>query len=142
MKHIAFITDLHVTGIDENAKNVDTRNNFQNILSAIKGVNPDLLIIGGDLCWKAPKMEIYEWIKPQLDQLKIPYEIIPGNHDDVIMMAKCFGMTDVQNNNTSEIYYVKQIGDHNLVFLDTSKGEMSEEQYGFLHMKYKTTIIR
>ena len=130
MNHIAFITDLHISAKSKNSSGINTRENFRRILASLSDDTPDHIIIGGDLCWKSPKKEIYEWIKPQLDALKIPYDIIAGNHDDVEMMAASFNFE--KNLINKELYYVKQIGHQNFIFLDTSKGYMSETQYKFL----------
>ena len=81
------ITDLHIDKENEYPYDIDVRRNFKRVLNAARRQKPDHLVISGDLCYQDGETEIYEWIKLQLDNSKIPYDIIAGNHDDSHMLS-------------------------------------------------------
>jgi Icc protein len=74
--------------------------------------------------------EIYDWQKQTLDQLEIPYLLIPGNHDDVEVMAESFNMSSLLSN--SEMYYEVYFDDYQFLMLDTSQGFLSKAQKNWL----------
>ena len=127
--HLIQITDLHIGFENEDTNGVDVRNNFLRTLEVISNEQLDALIITGDLCYRAPEIEIYKWIKIQLDTTNIPYYLIPGNHDDAEMMREVFGLENIKN---KELYYYKKFGDWDVLFLDTCPATMSHHQYNWL----------
>lgn len=133
MFKIVFITDLHISPEGEFPLGVDLRSNLINCLSDIKAKNPELIIIGGDICLKGPIPETYKWVKKQFDALEIPYVSISGNHDDSLMLAKEFGLLDYLKG--EELYYTKEVGDKEFIFLDTSSGTVSEDQMKWLKIQ-------
>lgn len=137
---IAVITDQHLELSIENFLNIDTQNNFKNLLSFVKKGSYDALIILGDLCMDKPNLKIYSWVKEHLDTLTIPYYIIPGNHDDTKMMHNFFPQFNLSAHN--EIYYSITINETNLLFLDSSKGAMSDEQFEWLHQNISVIEAR
>ena len=48
----------------------------------------DLIIVTGDLSMDGSIGS--KWLKKQLDDLKKPYRVIPGNHDDLINLQSKF----------------------------------------------------
>lgn len=124
------ITDLHIGRVDEETMKVDVRSNFLKILTRIKEVNPDLLVISGDLCFDKPHASIYNWIKKHLDQSKIPFLAIPGNHDESILLANSLDLDGLLKKD--EIYYLKEWDNWTCLFLDSAVGKMSDEQYAFI----------
>ena len=127
--HLIQITDLHIGFEDEETNGVDVRNNFLKTLGAISKEQVDALIITGDLCYRAPEIEIYKWIKIQLDVINIPYYLIPGNHDDTEMMNEVFSLENIKNR---ELYYHKKFGNWDVLFLDTCPARISDSQYVWL----------
>jgi len=124
------ITDLHIGRKGEDTFGIDVRKNFLDILNVIKKLKPALLILSGDLCYHEGDPEIYRWIKSHLDFQRLPYEVIGGNHDDSQTMAKVFERQRLLVGD--ELYFKKIIGNYCCLFLDSSKGFLSEEQLKWL----------
>lgn len=72
MRTIVHISDLHFGKVDK--KMVDPL--FKNL----DEINPDLIIISGDLTQRASAKE-YKEVSEFLKKLKHPFFVIPGNHD-------------------------------------------------------------
>ena len=132
---LAQITDLHIGQPNENTYGVDVRHNFLMILGEIKTLEPDYIIITGDLCFDKGNLEIYHWIKSKMDKLEIPYVVIPGNHDDRAMMRSVFEIDYTQEED--EIFFAKRLGKHRALFLDSSQANMSEIQHKWLKRQLK-----
>jgi len=127
---ITQITDLHVGEPGETAYGADMRANFLKILAETKKLNPNYLVITGDLCYDTGVRSIYAWMKIQLDALQIPYDVIAGNHDEPRLLAEVFGrQADLHD---TELYFAKNINDTPILFLDTTVGMMSEQQLTWL----------
>jgi len=136
------ITDLHIGEVGEDTRGVDVRQNFTDILRQVKRLKADHLIITGDLCYNEGERDIYLWIKSQLDDLNIPYDMISGNHDDSVLMAQVFQRTtDLKD---GLLYYKKELGGVPCFFLDTEKGYLSGTQLDWLQQEIadiKTPIL-
>ena len=89
---IAQISDLHlrtdgvklkgiVCSVDALQRTIDHINATQ--------PKPDLVLATGDLANKA-YIQDYQGLRAMLDQLDMPYHVIPGNHDDREMMRSTF----------------------------------------------------
>lgn len=126
---IAFITDLHCAQEGELAYQVDVRQNLRDIVSTLKKANINQLVVGGDLCFKEGRADIYDWQKSIFDALEVPYHIIAGNHDDQKLLVQAFDHLPIHN---SEIYYAQQHGEYLLLYLDSGKGHMSPQQKTWL----------
>jgi Icc protein len=120
------ITDLHVAREGEPSFGVDVRQNFLDALKAAKSLSPDLLVLTGDLCYDTADMEIYHWIKTQVDALHIPYSVIGGNHDSSGALASAFDAEHLLVG--GELFYKRWLHGQCLFFLETSEGFVSEGQ--------------
>lgn len=129
-ERIVFVTDLHIGLESDLPRGIDTRKNFTCFLEELKARKPEYLIIGGDLCFMNPEVAVYGWIKEKLDATGIPFFIIPGNHDDPEMIAKIF--PGVTLSASKEIFYAKRFKYNNILFLDSSPGKLSEDQFKWL----------
>ncbi|MCB0520959.1 MAG: metallophosphoesterase [Lewinellaceae bacterium] len=127
---IVQITDLHIANEGTETFGVDVRQNFLDVLKAAKELLPDLLVLSGDLCYDTGDQHIYQWIKARLDFLKIPYTVISGNHDEPGLLAKTFDMEHMLVGD--ELYFKRAFGKHVILFLETSKGIVSEGQLEWL----------
>ncbi len=119
------VTDLHIGRADEETYGVDVKANLENIFSEVLRINPDRVVLTGDLCFKAPHEEIYEYIRERLGVHEIAVLIIPGNHDCPRMMEDTLG---VARSAEGEVYFAREWSGRNVIFLDTGAGEMSEVQ--------------
>jgi len=124
------ITDLHVASEGEFTHGVDVRQNFLDILQAVKSFAPDYLIISGDLAFDTANEQVYHWMKSQFDALGIPYALIGGNHDDSTLLAKVFGLEHLLTD--GDLYYKLPLGEQTLLMLETSNGIVSEVQLAWL----------
>ena len=127
---IAQITDFHIGKEGEDTHGVDVRANFLKILEAACAVNPDELMLSGDLCFDVGKAEIYDWIRPHLERLGLPYRLISGNHDDPQLLANAFGLEALMK--AGELYYRADYGPFPTLFLDTTRYLVSPTQLDWL----------
>ena len=128
------LTDIHIGRENERLKNIDRdpRENFSRIITEIKNHHSDYIILTGDLCLdKTYEKEMYLWIKNKLDSLSKPYFVIPGNHDDPLILAEVFGYQDKLKNNA--LYWDHIIEEEQVIFLDSSPYVVSEEQQQWLN---------
>lgn len=128
---IVQLTDIHVSLPHEETRGIDTRENFITILHEINQVKPDLLVITGDVSFKAPHQEIYDWVAEHLHRLDYEVLIIGGNHDDITMIPQRYLPAHLTADH--ERYFSRMQEDEtNLIFLDTHEARMSETQLSWL----------
>lgn len=72
MKTLAHISDLHFGRIDQRV--------VDGLLADLTEKRPDLIVISGDLVQRA-KRRHFEEARAFLNQLTMPYLVVPGNHD-------------------------------------------------------------
>lgn len=132
---IVQITDLHIDQKGEYPFEIDVRKNFTRILKAVRDIEPDHLVISGDLCYKTGEKTIYKWIKTRLDLQDIPYSVIAGNHDESVLMSEVFQLNHLLND--EELYFAKRIGKTTCLFLDSARGFHSEGQLKWLKRQLK-----
>ena len=114
---------------------IDVRKNFRVIMREIRSIQPDHLVISGDLCFEDGEKKTYEWVRNILELQDFPCSLIAGNHDDSILMAKVFGLEHLLIDD--EIFYAKKIGKYTCLFLDTAKGYHSEKQLKWLRRQLR-----
>ncbi|MEZ4883785.1 MAG: metallophosphoesterase [Chitinophagales bacterium] len=128
---IAQITDLHIANEGEKPNGIDVRSNFLKILEKVKQASVDYIVVSGDFCLHIGVLEIYEWIKLQLDAVGIPYFVMSGNHDNPAMLASVFEVEDFLQKD--ELFYSHEIESFGkLIFLDSTNGLVSSQQLSFL----------
>lgn len=127
---IAQLTDLHIGRDGEDTFQTDVRGNFQNVLALLRRVDPDYLVISGDLCFRDPDPGICRWVREQLEATELPFDLISGNHDDPVMLAEVFERTALLQQ--KELYFVRELAGRVLLFLDTTTGEVSKSQLDWL----------
>ena len=106
------------------------RQNFHQILAKAKAQRPDLLVIPADLCYRDGDARIYAWIKHHLDESGLPYEVMSGNHDDPVLLARAFGREGLLKG--KELYFSREYADRTVLFLDTTTYEMPAKQMEWL----------
>lgn len=119
------ITDLHVGLPMELTKGIEVREQIRRLLLEVACIPCSAYIFTGDFCYKDPYSEIYAWLKTQLVMLPAPYLVIPGNHDDPQMMTQAWPEAP----GGASWYYTYRWDQQICIFLDTSSGYMSEDQY-------------
>lgn len=131
------LTDLHIGADDEDTYGVDVRQNFLDALAICRERQPDLVVISGDFCFKAPQEHIYTWVKEALKDLGIPIEYISGNHDNPQWLAKAFELEAYLDK--GELYFSKQINGHSFLFLDTTKAVISIKQHQWIEKELQAS---
>lgn len=118
---IAQMTDFHVTARGSKVMGVVDTN--AHLASAVAHVNaldpaPDLVIMTGDLVNDGGEEE-YAALADILAQLRIPYCVLPGNHDDRALLRRHFGDADWFPKAGDFIQYALDVGPLRLIALDT-----------------------
>lgn len=132
---IAQITDTHIMPRGQEWRGdaeTNVHRRLERVVVAINNLNPqpDVVVLTGDNIDGADDSGAYSALKEILSKLKIPYYIIPGNHDDREGMKNVF-----QNQKNSHFVF-----DHNearIVGLDSlvpgkDFGLLNREQLQFL----------
>lgn len=132
------LTDLHIGREGEETYGVDVRGNFLRALDQIAAIKPDLAVITGDLCFSTGDAGVYAWLRAHLEALAIPFEVIPGNHDDTALLADAFGY-GAGALQEGELYFSRAWDHCRALFLDTSAGRMSAAQWAWLEDQCATT---
>jgi Icc protein len=127
LNRIAFITDLHLV-LEGLANQIDTKANFLKLARSIGEWDIDHIICGGDLSFKEPRLEDVLFVKDILDQSKISYDVIRGNHDSSEDFQAVFGY-QIEG---QEIYFERIIAGRQCIFLDTKQGSISDRQCDWL----------
>lgn len=129
------ITDIHINKLFELTNQVNVIENFSAILESGMEYRPDLVVLTGDLGHNDLQINVYQWIKEQLQSRGVPYRVIGGNHDDASMMADVFG--DVQG---TKLYFTYRVENFKFLFLDTIDGKVDDEQLEWLKEEIKEDI--
>lgn len=130
---IGLISDLHI-GEDENlVQGIDVRANFTKALNSGSMSDIDLLVLAGDLANENGEPGAYRYVAEQIKDLKVPVCIIPGNHDDLSVMAKFFDLEGKIHG--EKCYYRFDFMGHPLFFLDSACGTVSEDQLQWLRQE-------
>lgn len=129
--HIAHITDLHIHEVLKPVQEVDVCRNFLNILADVqKDKDINMIVLGGDLCYKNNNRSALEWIRESLEKTKIRYRVIPGNHDDSQMMADVFDLKDEMEE--GRLFFWDELDFGKIFYLDTGAGDLPMHQLAWV----------
>jgi 3',5'-cyclic AMP phosphodiesterase CpdA len=122
---IAQISDVHVQekGIGKIA-GVNCNDALSAAIREVSGFSPapDAVIITGDLTHRGQIAE-YETLAHLLEQLKIPYYLLLGNHDERNAFRKVFGQLPYIAQDQKFCHYVVEDYQLRIIALDTTVGE-------------------
>ncbi|MHA1598704.1 MAG: phosphodiesterase [Alphaproteobacteria bacterium] len=128
---IAQISDLHLRtdgrplkGKVDSVAALEAATRHLNALSP----RPDLVLVTGDLVNKALAQD-YAGLRRMLDQLAMPYYVIPGNHDDRAMMHETFFDLGYLPDDDSFLHYTLEDHPLRLVGLDTKHDDGDGGEY-------------
>jgi len=141
MLRIAQVSDLHITETEGLHHDIDVRQHFLAVLTAIKRQDPDLLILSGDLAAVDGEPGAYAWLRQQLSGLTFPYQIMMGNHDRLAELTNVF-IEHQQYIHHDSLYYRLDYPHANqplsLLFIDSSPQHLSQPQLDWLQQQDET----
>ena len=137
---IAHLTDLHIAEEGEAPYGVDVRRCFERVVADIEAARPDLLVIGGDLCYRDGFAPTYAWIRTRLETLAAPVLAVPGNHDDTRLLAAAFDLGDGLQG--EHLYFRRELDGLPAFFLDTAAARVSETQLQWLERELSAVAGR
>lgn len=147
-KLIAQISDCHLFG-DKNKK-INGSNSYQNLKSVLEYIvskeKLDFIVVSGDLSQDCT-VESYQHLLNLLNETRIKYYLLPGNHDEVSVLNKVFDYRWEKG----KVDYCFDLDNWFIYFIDTARypddsGQLSFEQISKLEAalnqnKTKPTII-
>ena len=120
---IAQISDTHVASWGENAYGIAPTAKI--LAHCVENINqldpiPDLVLVTGDIT-NASLKEEFEQSATLLDELNMPYFVIPGNHDDRALLKTIFGEKSCPSKDSSPdfINYVLDDYEIRLIAMDS-----------------------
>lgn len=128
MRRIVQVSDLHIPSGNELPHGIDPKRSFLSVLQRVKELTPvDEIIITGDIAHGKLDQSICSWVEEQLREVSPQVHGIPGNHDDVELVASRF--TPSHPLTDGELYYTwKEHDGYQCIFLDTSSHAVSKNQ--------------
>jgi len=136
---IAQISDTHIAGWGK--KTFDVAPMAENLARCVEHINglqtqPDLVLVTGDIANSGLREET-ERAASILRELRFPFYVIPGNHDDRAAMIEIFGADACPTESDEFVEYVVESGDLRLIAVDSTVpgapgGEICERRAAWL----------
>ena len=119
---IAQISDPHI--VEPGRKTCDVAPTSERLAELVTCVNkldplPDVALITGDITHDGTDAQA-EQAKHLLAPLKMPYHVVPGNHDDRTALAKVFSGQACPSQDAEFLHYVIEDYDTRLIGLDST----------------------
>ncbi|MBK7221030.1 MAG: metallophosphoesterase [Saprospiraceae bacterium] len=73
---IVQITDIHINKLFELTNDINVQSNFLTVLDNAMNEMPDLVVLSGDLGHNEVQIDVYQWIKSEMDSRGVPYRVI------------------------------------------------------------------
>jgi Icc protein len=130
-QHLIQITDPHIgPRRDYRLAGVETLETLRQVLAEIGSFTapPDLICVTGDIAAEGAA-EAYRLFTQQIQFLELPYQWLPGNHDDARVIQEGF---------TAAPYWpLLELGTWRVISLNTAQpeqvgGHLADEELGFL----------
>ena len=117
---IAQITDLHIMPPGPNHLGLDTGEMLTNAVDRLNTLDPqpDIVLITGDLTDLGKPAE-YEELRRRLAHLRLPYFVLPGNHDVRGPLRAAFADHAYLPANGEFLHYTLDLGPVRVIALDT-----------------------
>ena len=132
------ITDTHITRKGERLyEQVDTAMNLRATVREINRIRPvpDLLVITGDLVEK-PDRESYEHFLELIEPINIPTFVLPGNHDDPVLMQEMFADTPYFPVQDPTAQFAIEDHDFRLLALNSHAGGSELPEFDGKHLEW------
>ncbi|WP_270916945.1 phosphodiesterase [Parasedimentitalea psychrophila] len=139
---IAQISDPHI--VEPGRKTCDVAPTSERLAQLVSCLNkldplPDVALITGDITHDGTAAQAAQ-AKHLLDPLKMPYHVVPGNHDDRTTLAKVFSGSTCPAQDEEFLHYVIEDHDIRLIGLDSTKpgapgGEICQRRADWLQAR-------
>lgn len=136
---LAQLSDLHLGVASAKSFHKDPYQQFTLALDAVLNLQPDGIIVTGDISLDTPDDAANEYLKASLDKTGLPYAVLAGNHDNSQQIASTF---HPEAGGQREVYYQKRFGDENIIFLDSSQGRFSSKQWDWFRQRMEESTRR
>ena len=123
MKHIAYITDIHLDDRFPIDAGVDPRKNWETLLADVQKRNIRDIILGGDMGEPVSLAWFFESLKGFIVNMSL------GNHDHFHDIMRHHPK---HSQGIDELYYSFGEGNFKFIFLDSSSGRISDAQLHWL----------
>ena len=123
MPKIVHLTDIHIRPDGETVMGLDPQARLLAVFDSINRshADADLCVITGDLADRGDE-DSYKALRRCLDQLRIPWRLLLGNHDIRANFLSVF--QDAPTDPAGFVQSFEDVGDTRLVFLDTLDSEL------------------
>jgi 3',5'-cyclic-AMP phosphodiesterase len=119
---LAQITDLHIRPEGQLVyRRIDTASYLNRAVAHLNDLSPrpDVVLITGDLV-DSGKPQAYSHLRELLKPLIIPYFVIPGNHDNSLLLREAFADHHYLHQNYTFIHYIVDEFPLRLIGLDST----------------------
>lgn len=127
---IAQISDIHIGPDTSLVQGIDVRANFLNTLDIVQSNDIDLIVLSGDIAVDEAEAEAYAWVAQVLENVKKPWVIMAGNHDDISVMNRYLHIADDVVDNM--LFFKRVIKGRHIFFLDSSTNQVQTAQLDWL----------
>ena len=91
------ISDTHVFGgKNKELLGVKTQESFDAVVDLLQQEKMDLIILSGDLSQDG-SIDSYRYVASRMKAFNVPVYFVPGNHDDVKVMASVYPLNNISN---------------------------------------------
>ena len=129
-KNIAYITDIHLDEKFPIDMGVDARKNWKTILNDLSSKGIEEIIYGGDIGEKTANKWFFESLR------NYTVAITLGNHDYYNEVIKHYNLKVVEKQ--TELYYSQERDYYKCIFLNSSSGSISQEQFDWFKKELLT----
>ena len=135
LQRILHLSDIHIGLEGENTYGIDVRAHFLSCLQEGIERGAKLIVISGDIAFRTGNPEIYKWVHQQLKRSTLPCFILAGNHDNPKDLSSCFEQQAWYRKEQGEMYSSIELQGRKIIFLDSSKGDISTTQFNWLNQQ-------
>lgn len=122
------ITDVHLDSRERTPGGIDTWDRARWACNAAAGIDPDLVVLTGDLGLHLGTAETYFELRELLDQLPCDYLLIPGNHDERMLFTQAFGRRYRTTPDYPWLDRRAEVGGTAMILLDSADGLFQAQQ--------------
>ena len=116
---IAHISDLHISATGKTFGVAPMAENLAKVVAHINGLNPDLVLVTGDIANNAERAETGR-AADILAKLDAPFFLTPGNHDDRNILKTAFSQAVIPTTESKHLSYAVDVGHMRIISLDSS----------------------